>query len=255
LPPPRKDLPAGYRLLALDSIDSTNAEALRRIESGESEGLIITAIKQTRGYGRRGREWVSGTGNLHASLILQAPPPAQIGQLSFVTAVAAINALTACVSDASRLGLKWPNDLLLDGRKLGGILIEGGGEHCVIGLGVNVAHAPLSTSFEATSLQEAGADITAEALLIAFCHDFDARLRQWRQSGFSGIRREWLRWAAGLGKPLVARFPDGTSVGGVFRDIDETGALILALEGGAMRSIGAGEVFFETEVEPDASRD
>lgn len=242
-------------MLALDSIDSTNAEALRRINAGDGAGLVVFADHQTSGHGRRGRPWLSGPGNLHASLILDAPRGDRVGQLAFVTAVAAVEAVAADLSDPSRLGVKWPNDLLLDGRKLGGILIEGAGEHCVIGIGINVTHMPVSSEFAAISLPDEGRAVTAAAVLSAFCHAFEDWLRQWRQDGFAPIRGEWLRWAVGLGKPLVARFPDGTSVRGIFRNIDEIGALRMTMEDGTHRSIAAGEVFFDTDVTPDASRD
>src|SRR5690348_5434067 len=148
---------AGAALVSFETLASTNAEALARGRAGAAGPLWITAAEQTAGRGRRGRPWVSAPGNLYASLLLVDPAPlGQVAQVSFVAALAVHDAVTDVASAlAPRLTLKWPNDVLGEGRKLAGILIEGEGTRpllTVIGLGVNCRHHPDATEFPATSL-------------------------------------------------------------------------------------------------------
>ena len=138
---------AGVRLIERDTVGSTNTEALALAQAGERGPLWITARRQNAGRGRRGRVWVSEPGNLYASLLLSDPsPPDRAAELSFVAALAVHDAVTSLIARApARLSLKWPNDLLFDGKKFAGILIEGEGPAVVIGVGVNCAHHPKDT--------------------------------------------------------------------------------------------------------------
>src|SRR5882672_7612875 len=145
---------AGVGLIACDTVGSTNAEALRCARAGETGPLWITARAQSAGRGRRGRAWVSEPGNLYATLLLTDPaPPARAAQLSFVAALAVHDAIAQLApSLAPRLALKWPNDVLCDGRKAAGILIEAEGAHPLIvavGIGVNCRHHPEVTEHPA----------------------------------------------------------------------------------------------------------
>jgi BirA family biotin operon repressor/biotin-[acetyl-CoA-carboxylase] ligase len=186
---------------------------------------------------------VTVPGNLFASVVTRPQPgegPAQ--HLSFVAAVALARALDHWVAPA-RLTLKWPNDVLLDGVKVAGILLEGGGGATIIGFGVNLAGHPDVTERPATSLPAAGiaAPLTADvaaALAAAFA---DVR-SGWREHGFDIIRTEWLTRAAGLGARLEARLGQET-VSGVFTGLAADGALVLTLPDASVRSIHAGEVF------------
>src|SRR6516162_282519 len=196
-------MPGGARpadetpVVFLESVDSTNAEALRRARAGESGPLWIAAVAQTAGRGRRGRTWMSPPGNLHASLLLTEPSPsAAAPQLAFVAGLALHDACAALAPGlAGRLALKWPNDMLCHGAKIAGILIEGEGEPVTvaIGIGVNCRHHPSTVERPVTDLAEQGATVAAPALLQALGPTMAARLRQWdRGTGFAAIRAGWL---------------------------------------------------------------
>jgi BirA family biotin operon repressor/biotin-[acetyl-CoA-carboxylase] ligase len=241
-------------ILHLDTVDSTNAEALRRARTGARGPLWVVAASQTAGRGRRGRAWLSPAGNLYASLLLVDPAPAAAApQLAFVAGLAVHDACAALAPGlADALWLKWPNDLLCRGAKIAGILIEGeggvatGGEGvvvAVIGIGVNCCHHPDAVEHPATDFAAQGAPIAAPALLDALRGTMAARLAEWdRGAGFATIRSAWLARAAGLGQAMRARLPD-REMSGVFEAIDEAGRLILRLADGRREVITAGEVF------------
>jgi BirA family biotin operon repressor/biotin-[acetyl-CoA-carboxylase] ligase len=238
---------AGVRYLRFDTLGSTNAEALARARAGERGPLWIVTAEQTAGRGRRGAAWVSKPGNLYATLLLTEPSPKPAApQLSFVAALALHD---AAASLAPQLGpalkLKWPNDLLLGGAKLAGILIEGESDPhfaVAIGIGVNCAHHPDTTAYPATDLASAGALVTPEALLGALTAAMARRLTQWAQGqSFAAIRADWLKRAAGLGFDIRVRLPE-REFSGRFEGLDEAGRL-LVVEGGRLTAVGAGEVF------------
>ena len=238
-----------FELVALDRIDSTNAEAARLAEAGAPDRTLVWALEQTAGRGRRGRAWVSPPGNLYASLLLRpACSPAEAGQLGFVAGLALRQAILDSMPDAAGIELKWPNDLLLDGRKLAGILLESrlaGSrklEWLVIGTGVNVASHPDDAERPATCLAEFGAPPAVPELLGAYGRALTAWLRRWREEGFAPVRTTWLRHAAGRDSLLQARLADEI-VEGRFADLDETGALVMTLANGASRRVLAGEVY------------
>jgi biotin-[acetyl-CoA-carboxylase] ligase BirA-like protein len=244
----------GVRLLALESVDSTNDEARRLIEAGERGPLWVVAARQTRGHGRLGREWISPHGNLHASLVLGNFGEAAVApQLGFVAGVAAMRGLRAATGDAGRFALKWPNDLLLEGAKLGGILLENVGvptgdarapraSVAIIGLGVNCAEAPRDLPFEARALASIGPNAPDAATL--FTHLSDALLDTldlWRGGeGFAPIRDAWLKDAAYIGAQIRVELPRET-VEGRLATIDAIGRLVLATRDGE-RVIEAGDV-------------
>jgi BirA family transcriptional regulator, biotin operon repressor / biotin---[acetyl-CoA-carboxylase] ligase len=240
-------LPADARIERLDTVDSTNAEALRRARAGECGPLWIVARHQSAGRGRRGRPWISPPGNLHATLLLTDPAPAAVApQLGFVAGLALHDAAaTAAPALAARLALKWPNDMLCAARKIAGILIEGEGTPVAIavGLGVNCRHHPDATEFPATDFAAAGADVGAEALADLIMAAMPARLAQWdRGAGFAAIRAAWLYRAHGLGQPIRVRLAERETTG-VFETIDEAGRLMLRIGHGGLEAIAAGEVF------------
>lgn len=237
----------------LDAIDSTNAEARRRAEAGETTSQWIVARQQSAGRGRRGREWESETGNLFATLLtLTAKPPAEAAQVTFVAALAVVDlfdafALPGCVS------IKWPNDVMLAGDKASGILIESG-VHATgslwlaVGIGVNLARAPEGTERPATSLADhlrsdiayppaidAAATVLAEAFAV-----WQAR---WESLGFQPILDAWTTRTNGLDGPCVARLGHET-VTGVADGVEPDGALRLRTADGQLRLISAGDVFF-----------
>jgi BirA family biotin operon repressor/biotin-[acetyl-CoA-carboxylase] ligase len=237
--------PQGYGRIQHQELDSTNSEARRLAEAGEPGPVWISAARQTAGRGRRGRAWDSGEGNLAATLLLR--PRSQLsvtGQLSFVAALA-----TAEMADhfapSAAITVKWPNDVLAEGKKLAGILLEGGGEGnwLAIGIGVNLASFPEGTEFPATALAQLGvATPSSEDALSILAARFARWYDAWMEDGFEIVRGAWLARASGLGAPIRARLPNETRTG-VFEGIDEGGALLLN-EQGRVRAIAAGEVFF-----------
>jgi BirA family biotin operon repressor/biotin-[acetyl-CoA-carboxylase] ligase len=247
---PASNLLNDYHLLSFDSLDSTNEEAKRLAKGGGGHGAVIWAKKQTGGKGRLDRKWVSAEGNLFVSVLLKPSRPVhEFSQLSFVTAVAVHETLSAVLPEASDLTCKWPNDILLDGHKLGGILLESfkasdeNGSWVVVGVGVNVDSFPPNTDFPATCLTDAGVElISAKIILSRFIHHFIERYDLWCGKGFEPIRKEWMSHAWGLGKELCARLPD-KEITGIAEGIDVHGNLIMDLGDGKRQYIHAADVF------------
>jgi BirA family biotin operon repressor/biotin-[acetyl-CoA-carboxylase] ligase len=246
-------LPSVYRLVALDVVGSTNDEAKRLAALGEAEapdGTLVWAKSQTSGRGRRGRTWESPAGNLYCSLVLRPGlPPARAAQLGFVASLAVYDALASVCGPGQQAACKWPNDVLLNGRKVAGLLLEtesaaaGAAPWVVLGVGVNVARGPESAAFPATSLHAEGeTGVDAVDVLEAFARHFLRWTGRWLDDGFPPIRKAWLGRAAGKGQAIEVRL-DGETLSGVFEDVDEEGALILGL-GGGRRRVAAGDVFF-----------
>jgi BirA family biotin operon repressor/biotin-[acetyl-CoA-carboxylase] ligase len=242
-------LPAGYRLSAFGEIDSTNDEGLRRLHQGAGHGEVIWARTQNAGRGRRGGAWESPAGNLHASIVVALPQHGDIGQIAFVAALGVGTAIDGIAPSGADLRYKWPNDVLIDGSKVAGILIEadlpvGGAARAVVGIGVNLAQAPTLAGHPATSLCAAGAaEVSPQAFLGPLCHGFEHWFQCWLAEGFRPVRAAWLARAAGIGAAIEARLARET-LHGRFRGIDESGALVLAVAGGGRRVIHAAEVFF-----------
>jgi BirA family biotin operon repressor/biotin-[acetyl-CoA-carboxylase] ligase len=241
-------LPPPFRLIAHDTLGSTNDELKRLARSGEGEGLVVMAGRQTAGRGRRGRAWVSPPGNLYASLLLRPDcGAATAAQLGFAAVLAAAEALGEFAPEIE-LRCKWPNDLLANGKKIAGILLETEmvaedlPDFVILGVGINLASSPRDTTHPATSLaQEGVAEIPPSVVVAAFIHRFAAWLARWRAAGFAPLRDAWLRRAAGLGGPIRVRL-ERTILDGRFLDLDSDGALRLGLPSGERR-IAAGEVF------------
>lgn len=244
---------AGVRHKHYETLGSTNAEALALARAGERGPLWITAAAQTAGRGRRGSAWVSKPGNLYATLLLTDPaPPPEAPQLSFVAALALHDAVAQCApSLGPALKVKWPNDLLLGGAKLAGILIEGENAPALtvaVGIGVNCAHHPDDTAFPATDLAAANALVTPQEMLAALAEAMERRLAQWaRGAGFSAIRADWLKRAAGLGEQVRVRLPE-REFSGLFAGLDDAGRLLVQQAGqggqeGQVTPVTAGEVF------------
>jgi BirA family biotin operon repressor/biotin-[acetyl-CoA-carboxylase] ligase len=239
---------AGTRLLSYDTLDSTNAEAIRLARAGERGPLWIVARSQSAGRGRQGRCWVSNPGNLYTSLLLTDPStPDRAAEISFVAALALHDAIVGSIPGlAARLQLKWPNDLLIDSNKVAGILIEGEGAAVAVGMGVNCIHHPAATHHPATDLAAAGVRATTETLLESLSKSMMIRLSQWnRGAGFAEVRANWLDRAAGLGKPIRVTLAEG-ELAGQFETIDQTGRLVLRRADGTMQPITAGDVFLTT---------
>ena len=235
------------RLVAHELLTSTNTEALAVARSGERGPLWVTAERQSAGRGRRGRTWVSERGNLFASLLLTDPAPAEHWpELAFVAALAVHDAVAELAETIKPgLAIKWPNDLLLGGRKFVGILIEGEGTEAgavAIGIGVNCKSHPKDTDFPATDLGAAGAKVSAAKLFRALSAKMLGRIAQWnRGEHFSTIRTDWLARAAGLGDVIRVRLAD-REISGRFETLDDAGRLVLILAEGGREAIAAGDV-------------
>ena len=233
-------LPDGWTLVALESVGSTNDEAIRLADGGAPEGTVVWAREQSGGRGRRGRNWASAVGNLYSSTILRpacaAPRAAELG---FVAALAVGDLVPA---DRS-VRLKWPNDVLVDGGKIAGILLEsaigkdGQVEHVVAGIGVNVTSAPQLPEMRYPAAALGG---TVEAALEGLTRALATRLAQWRRDGFETVRREWLAKAGPLGAEVDVRLGEGL-VRGRFAGLDREGALLLETAEGP-RKIVSGEL-------------
>jgi BirA family biotin operon repressor/biotin-[acetyl-CoA-carboxylase] ligase len=248
-----QDWPAATGRVVLSTVDSTNAEGARRAPSLTGPCWIL-AGEQTGGRGRRGRAWASPPGNFHATLVLRPhEPPATVALRSFAAALALREALTALTSLPQAFSLKWPNDVLCNGGKLAGILLESAGQgaqvaHLAIGIGVNLIAAPDSAMLDpdalrpVTLLGETGHRIAPETLLNALAPAYAAWEDRFTTEGFAPLRTEWLKHAANLGQPIRAR-TGTTTRHGTFETIDTSGALILRTAEGR-ETIPAAEVFF-----------
>jgi BirA family biotin operon repressor/biotin-[acetyl-CoA-carboxylase] ligase len=239
----------GLAVTHLAEIGSTNAEALSRAASNAPEQWIV-ADKQISGRGRRGRQWISEPGNLYSTVLFYDPaPPVLSPQICFVAALALHDAVIdlAPSIDAERLRLKWPNDVLLDGKKLVGILVEGASagakQAVVVGIGVNCTHHPSDAAYPATDLQSSGIAASPEQVFLRLAERMMDRLAQWqRGKQFTLTREAWLARAGGIGTEIEVRLPE-RSLRGTFDAIDADGALVLGLPGGHSELIRAGDVF------------
>ncbi|UXX83953.1 biotin--[acetyl-CoA-carboxylase] ligase [Roseovarius pelagicus] len=247
--------PDGYAKCILPEVDSTNAEAVR-VAATLTGPTWIMAHRQTAGRGRRGRPWVDPTGNLAATLVLRpAEVPGQAALRSFVAALALDDALVMVTGRAESFALKWPNDVLLHGGKLAGILLESAGiggklSHLAIGFGVNLSEVPQVVAKGAVppvSLRgETGTQIAPEDFLTYLAAAYAMREDQFARHGFAPIRTAWLARAARLGEVITAR-TGKAEITGRFETVDEDGNLVLST-GTGRQAIAAADVFFD-EVE------
>jgi BirA family biotin operon repressor/biotin-[acetyl-CoA-carboxylase] ligase len=245
--------PEGVAQHILEEVDSTSSEA-SRVATSLSQPTWIMARRQTAARGRRGRVWVSPEGNFSATLVMRPEgEPGQAALRSFIAALALRDALALVCGPAARLSLKWPNDVLLNGGKVAGILLESIGQggrvgHLAIGIGVNLMAAPPAEAVEPGALApvsvqgETGLRIAPDELLTHLAAAFARWEARFTTYGFAPIRNAWLAAAARLGQPITARMVSETATG-TFDGIAEDGSLILATSTGK-RNIPAADVFF-----------
>ncbi|MGY2735658.1 biotin--[acetyl-CoA-carboxylase] ligase [Sphingomonas sp. UYP23] len=252
---------------------STNADMLLLAAAGAEEGLWLRAERQSGGRGRQGRVWASPVGNFYGSTVVRVRAgdpaaatlalvaaialeevvrvylanlvaPAKAGAAVLGRAPAGVrDAPAAPASAGATMWIKWPNDLLLDGAKLSGILLERAGDAVIVGIGVNLAHHPDDTDRLATSLADHGATPDPADFAETLAEAFARWLAIWRGQGLAPIRARWLERAHPIGTALTARLPDGQAIDGLFGGLDDDGALILRLADGGSRVIHAGDVF------------
>jgi BirA family transcriptional regulator, biotin operon repressor / biotin---[acetyl-CoA-carboxylase] ligase len=251
---PEPHMPAGWRVMKFDSLDSTNA-ALRRIvelEGDVAEGLMIWAKTQTAGRGRMGRAWESPEGNVYASILVKTPEDqATAPQIGFVTAVAVADAILDLPrhnAPPPPVSHKWPNDVLANGKKVCGILPEmvtdlEEGSWIIVGVGINLIPVDVErAAYPVGSLAAHNIDTTPEHVLTVFCRAFTTRLAEWRRDGFATLREVWLEKAPDIGAQISVGVQGG-AVQGNFAGLDADGALLLDSPLGRQRLL-AGDVLF-----------
>lgn len=235
--------------IAFDEIDSTNLEALRRAAAGERGPLWITALVQTRGRGRSGRNWASADGSVAATLLF-APdcPIGRLPELALVAGVAAYDAIASVVPADRRAAvrLKWPNDVLIDGAKVSGILIEsttfGATTVVAIGTGINVLAVPRLDGRAVAALAEQGAGTSVDEMAAALARSLAEWLDAWASGrGFARIREAWLERAGPIGERMSVNSGEGP-VSGTFAGLDSDGALLLDDDGAVTRRFTFGDV-------------
>lgn len=247
------DWPAGYGKRILEEVDSTLDEA-SRIAATLAGPEWILAKRQTKGRGRRGREWKDPKGNFAATLVLRPTESAEkVALRSFVAALALYDACEALTGRSEGLSLKWPNDVLLNGGKLAGILLESAGgakaiSHLSIGIGVNLVETPMKEWLEpgavwpVSLLSETGVQVTPEDFLTALAAAYARYELQFTTYGFDPIRTAWLSRAAKLGEVITARTGSSETTG-TFETVDEEGNLVLNSAKGRV-TIPAADIFF-----------
>lgn len=254
-----RDLPAPFSHLRLDSVGSTNDEARRLAQTGSAADLlVVSAVAQSEGRGRRARPWISPAGNLHCSTLIRLDGDlGTAAQLGFAAAVALVDTFRTLVPTTS-FTCKWPNDVLADNAGTGaggafgkvcGMLLEPvARDWLIVGIGVNVVAAPPPGQllYPATALADLGFAGTDEEVLAEFAGHFGPLVGEWRRDGFAPIREAWLHRARGVGEPIVVRL-EGETLTGLFAGLDAEGALLLDQPSLGLRRVMAGDVYF-----PDA---
>jgi len=237
-----------YRIRHIAETASTNDDVKEAAAAGEAEGLVIHADMQTAGRGRGGRPWVSPPGNLYTSILLR--PVCDLAQAHLYVFAAALAIYDTVHKQLLQtdIKIKWPNDVLVEGKKISGILLEssttakGNMEWQVVGIGLNVEHYPQTALYPATSLRAMGAAVKPLSDILETLLD---RFFEWKaaleKEGFAPLRKAWLERAQT--GPLSARLPHET-LQGDFADLDKDGRLILRLANGKETAISAGDVFF-----------
>lgn len=241
----------GAKIIHHESVGSTNDEARALAAAGAPEGTVVVAEEQTGGKGRLGRRWESprGTG-VWLSVILRPPlPPAEVSPLTLMAAVAVAEAIERATG--LRPGIKWPNDVLVNGRKVCGILTELSAEverinHVILGIGINVnlasADLPEEVRGSASSLAaEAGAPVSRARLAGELLSRLDYWYRVFLRQGFDPAREVWKRYSITLGRPVTASSRT-QRIEGIAVDVEGDGALLIEMADGSRQRVLAGEV-------------
>jgi len=227
-----------------NQVESTNSLAWELAKSHQIDhNQIILADIQTGGKGRMGRSWASPVGNLYFSLLLKPQKSIDISsQISFVAAVAMGLAIAEFAQNTAQINYKWPNDILIAGKKIAGILLQSDEGFVVLGVGVNINSHPKNTSYPATNLQNEGFVMkNKEDLLNKFLDNFADLYQKWQDFGFEPIRNLWLKQAFNLNKEITANLAN-ESLKGVFKDLDKNGNLILEYQK-QTKIISSAEIF------------
>lgn len=237
----------GWHWQDFAELGSTNDCAVKLSEQPPSPHFVITAARQTAGRGRRGRSWQSLEGNLFMSLGMEMEQR-RWSELVFVISLALLESVHL-FKPGIDVSLKWPNDVLVAGGKISGILLEkGAGMYIIIGIGVNIASAPAvsgSLLYHSVSLAEEGIITDRITFLKAFLRQFNCGLERWNRQGFAVVKKLWLRFAKGIGGEIRVNLPR-ESLSGIFKGLGDDGCLLLETAG-EIKKIAAGDVFFQQD--------
>jgi BirA family biotin operon repressor/biotin-[acetyl-CoA-carboxylase] ligase len=244
-------LPPGYVLHAFDRLESTNDEARRLAQQGAEAGAVVVAAQQLKGRGRHGRVWQSPPGNLYASVLLRPQCTIAVSaQLSLVASLALAEAVVGLAPPDADVRVKWPNDVLVRGAKVAGLLLESAsaaGERVawvVVGSGVNIESAPAGTPYPATALAHEGfLPVAPLDLLARYLGALDRWLGRWRDGGFAAVRPAWLALGCAVGDRIRLRLAH-EELAGRFLGVTEQGALLVGQDGDRQRRITAGELIY-----------
>lgn len=230
-----------FNVLHYEKIGSTNDEARRLAAEGAEHGTVVHADEQTAGRGRLSRTWISPPGNLYMSILLRLDTPVgRLSELSFVTALAVADAADALLPRHVRAMLKWPNDVLVAGAKIAGILLEQADDATVVGIGLDVLHAPAATGYKTTSVAASGGIASVDGARDLVLKAMGRRMAVWQTDGFAPIRTAWLERAHPIGAALRVTI-QGQTLEGAFSGLDDAGALLLDTKTGRQRIV-AGDV-------------
>lgn len=253
---------ARFRVHRFDDIDSTNTEAKRLAAEGAAEFTVVLAKSQNAGRGRRGRHWASPPGNLYSSIVLRPEAtPLEGAQVSFVAALAVSDVARGLLPETAGVACKWPNDVIVNGHKISGILLESAAtagrlDWLVLGVGINVRHHPgLTGAYPSSALIDEGApELEVDTVTLRYLDALAFWYGRWRGEGFAAIRAAWLERALGLGGSVTVALERET-VSGRFVDVDSSGALMVETAASTRVMIAAGDVTFGAPRDRDAARD
>lgn len=242
-------MPEGYCLHRFNRLASTNDEAKERAKAGAADRTVILGAQQGSGRGRYGRVWSSPPGNLYVSFIFRpSVPVSEAAQIGYVASIAVVDTLSGLLAGAAGVSCKWPNDVLVDGKKIAGILpessigIDGALEWIVLGIGINIAHHPRDSRWPSTCLADHGVSVTVDALLGMLAGSLDKSMVHWQEAGFTGIRQAWVDRAWAIGQDIRVEIPERV-LAGRFAGLDDAGSMILEGPDGHIQKIHYGEVF------------
>ncbi len=224
---------------------STNADLAVRVAAGDAlrEGDWLVADRQTAGRGRQGRTWFDGHGNfMGSSWVARRPGDPAPGTLALVAGLAVFETVSVLIPPPHRAMLKWPNDVLIGGAKLCGILLEGAGQGIIVGIGVNLAQAPAVAGRETIALSAFGPAPDRDSFAEALARNFAQEVERWRTFGLEPLVRRWMAAGHTAGTPLLVGEPGEEPLRGTFAGLGADGALQLRLADGTTRAIHAGEV-------------
>ena len=229
----------------LSATGSTNADLAQRLRGGDpvAEGFWLIADRQTAGRGRLGRAWQDGLGNFMGSTLVRlGPTDEDPGALALMAGLAAQEAVSSRVPPPQLAQLKWPNDVLISGAKLAGILLERVGDAVVVGIGVNLASAPELPDRATISLSRFGPAPDRNAFAQDLAAAFAEQLAKWRRYGTASLLERWQAGAHPIGTPLSASLPGGQRIDGAYQGLDASGALRLRLADGTTHIVHAGDI-------------